>query len=107
MTSPALPLCVRISLVADISSESLNRVVINSKDGKIENCRAFLVYIVISSIINANERLMISKKSSIMDGSGIIMRKITKTTIIDTKLPLSLLSIFPPPFRQYIFRIEL
>jgi hypothetical protein len=84
ITCPALPSCVKISRVDEMFKPKRNKVVINSIDGKIENCRASLIYIVINNIISDNDILKMNIKSNINGGKGMMINatiNITKTDI--------------------------
>jgi hypothetical protein len=62
ITLPADP-SIRISLVEETLRASLYRVVINSKEGKIENSRAFFAKRLIRRITNDNAKFKVSNIS--------------------------------------------
>jgi len=93
-TSPGLP-SARISLVDDIFSESRNTVVINSNEGKMENCNASLVYTVFNRIITDSEILSANNISSNVGGTGIIMIKTMAISNIATLISPNF-TLFPP-----------
>jgi len=70
ITLPAYPLS-KISLLDDTFSESLSRVAINKREGKIEKSRGFSVFIDIKRITREKVILKTNNKSNKAAGKGI------------------------------------
>jgi len=85
MTRPDAPLSVKIFLVVDTLIPSLNRVVINSRDGKMENSSGSRIVIVVTRIIMDRDIFIIIATSTTPAGSRIInssmMASIKSTTV--------------------------
>ena len=74
----------RISLVEEIFNDNLNKVVIKSNEGKIENCRGSFIYIAIIKIIRDKEIFIVSNKSIKKVGMGMIINNTIAITAMAT-----------------------
>ena len=98
MTTPGSPV-VRIIRVLDTFIPSRNRVVMSSREGKMENSSASEIFIVIIRIMTDSPMLMMSRMSKICGGSGINRNMTTTTTnsaITLSKIRLSMAGRLPP-----------
>ncbi len=84
ITSPACPLFERISLVADMLRPSLNKVMINNSEGKIENCRGSVMYNDVRRTTIDKTRLSSNRKSKAIVPSGMIISTIIAIMARDT-----------------------
>ena len=84
ITCPAAPCSVRISLVEDMFSDNLNKVVINSNEGNMENSNASLMYIVVKRISKETVILMMNIISNKNGFNGTINKITTNRTNTDT-----------------------
>lgn len=73
-----------INLVEEIFRDNLNNVVINSKEGNMENCRGSLIYIDIIKIIRDKDIFIVSNKSIKKVGIGTIINNTIAITAMAT-----------------------
>lgn len=94
---------VKMLLVVDTLSESLNIVVTNSNAGKIEKSNGDFVFIAINSIVIAIVILIMSSKSINIIGSGTI--NISTMPIIpqDINISLSFMIVLPYLLATFLF----
>ncbi|MNI69993.1 hypothetical protein D3C73_1257740 [compost metagenome] len=87
-TLPASP-CERMFLVVDTLRARRNKVVINSKAGKMENSKALCVFIPTTKINNAIDILIIRRKSMSQIGIGTTIIKTIPITPTSTTTSLN------------------
>ena len=80
MTAPALPLLPRICRVVEIFSPNRNRVVISSRDGKMEKSSASATVMVMTRMSMDREMLTTSRMSSSWVGRGTTIKRTIMTT---------------------------
>jgi hypothetical protein len=95
MTTPALLVALaesppRISLVEATFNPSLNRVMIRSNVGKVENSRASMVYMDTIRIRTEKQILTEIKTDNRPDGTGTIMMIMSATTLREIIIPVNL-----------------
>ena len=98
MTLPAKPPFVKISRVEDTLSPRRNNVVMSSREGKMENCNASEMFMVMSRIIMEMEMLTMIRTSSSAGGSGMIKNSTITTTRSDIMTLLKIFFIVSPFF---------
>jgi len=98
-TRPAYP-SVRMSLVEEILSASLNNVVIKSRVGNTENSNGFLIYRVINNIITDRAKFTVNRISKIAEFNGKIIRRIIAITTNEINTSANFM--YPPPTLQAI-----
>ena len=98
MTCPASPPRDRMFRVEDTLMPRRNRVVIRSRDGKMENSSAPLIFMLMIRIINDTAIFMMIMTSSINGLIGMIKSKTMTTTKSVTALLVSRFLMFTPFF---------